>query len=34
MRELNELLEIKKAFEANPGITDVAELFDGPALSM
>lgn len=34
MRELNELLEIKKAFEANPGITDVADLFDGPALSM
>lgn len=34
MRELAELLEIKKAFEANPGETDIAKLFDGPALSM
>lgn len=33
-RNIEELLEIKKAFEANPGITDIAQLVDGPALSM
>lgn len=32
-RTLDELLEIKKAFEANPGITDLKDLQDGSALS-
>lgn len=33
-RDFEELLAIKKAFEANPGETDISKLVDGGALSM
>ena len=33
-RSLEEIMTIRKAFEANPGVTDIAQLVDGGALSM